>query len=129
MTSTTTVRAAYLTALALLVMAALAVATLAASAPAQAAPGKANPSKTCSERGDTIFGFPGEPPSTRGGCASYVASGELTGAGYSAQCKTLAAEFGGYPFVLEEPEPLPDFTVRNHGECVEALRYLHTNFG
>jgi hypothetical protein len=56
-------------------------------------------------------------------------TGKLTGAGYSAQCKTLAAELGPYPFVLEEPEPLPDLRVRNHGECVNALRYLHTNFG
>ena len=129
MTTTTKTRGTLLAILALFLAAAIAAATLAAPGAAQAAPGKANPSKTCSERGDTIFGFPGEPPSTRGGCASYVASGELTSAGYSAQCKTLAAELGPYPFVLEEPEPLPDLTVRNHGECVQALRYLHTNFG
>ena len=61
---------------------------------------------------------------------SFEASGKLTGAGYSAQCKNLAAAFfSGYPFVLEEPDPLPDLRVRNHGECVNALRYLHTNFG
>jgi hypothetical protein len=124
-----TLRASLLTVLGLLVAAALAVATLAAPSSAQAAPEGPNPSKACSERGDTIFGFPGEPPSTHGGCTSFAASGKLTGAGYSAQCKTLEAEFGGYPFVLEEPPPLPDFRVRNHGECVNALRYLHTNFG
>ena len=101
------------------------LALLVAAVPALAAQGGPNPSKACSDRGDTIF----DGPSTHGGCTSAAASGKLTGAGYSAQCKNLAVAFGGYPFVLEEPEPLPTFTVRNHGECVNALRYLHTNFG
>ncbi len=104
------------------------VATLAllmAAVPALAAQGDPNPSKACSSSGDTIFGG----PSTHGGCTSAAATGKLTGAGYSAQCNNLEVAFGGYPFVLEEPDPLPDLKVRNHGECVNALRYLHTNFG
>ena len=101
------------------------LALLVATVPVLAAQGGPNPSKACSSSGDTIFGG----PSTHGGCTSATATGKLTGAGYSAQCNNLEAAFGGYPFVLEEPDPLPDFTVRNHGECVNALRYLHTNFG
>ena len=101
------------------------LALLVAAVPALAAQGGSNASKACSSSGDTIFGG----PSTHGGCTSAAASGKLTGAGYSAQCNNLEAAFGGYPFVLEEPPPLPSFEVRNHGECVNALRYLHTNFG
>ncbi|CAA9440318.1 MAG: hypothetical protein AVDCRST_MAG55-3379 [uncultured Rubrobacteraceae bacterium] len=124
MTTTTKTKPAFLAILALLLAATMAALTLTAPGAAQAAPGKANPAKTCSERGDTIFGFPGEPPSTRGGCASYVATGEdgdPTGAGYAAQCRTLAEELGPYPFTF-----YGQITVDNHGECVKALRSFHT---
>ena len=120
MTNTTKTRPAFLAILALLLAAAMAAATLAPGA-AQAAPGKANPSKTCAERGDKIFG-PEDSPSTRGGCASYVATGEdgtATGAGYSAQCKNLTG--GEYPFTF-----YGQVTVDNHGECVNTLRGFHT---
>ena len=114
--TTKTTRPTLLAILALLAAAALAGATLAAPDPAQAAPGKANPSQVCSEMGDTIFG---EPVETHGGCVSYVASGELTGAGYSAQCKTLTG--GEYPFTF-----YGRYTVYNHGECLNTLRGFHT---
>ena len=118
MTTTTSTRGTLLAILALLLAAAMAAATLVPGA-AQAAPGKANPSKACSERGDTIYGEEGEPPSTHGGCASFEASGKLTGAGYSAQCKNLTG--GEYPFTF-----YGQFTVDNHGECVNTLRGFHT---
>ncbi len=127
--TTTTTRPAFLAILALLLAAALAAATLAAPGAAQAAPGKANPAKTCSERGDTIFGFPGEPPSTRGGCASYVATGEdgdPTGAGYAAQCKDVTG--GEYPFTFYEGTEW-ETTADNPAECKDALRTFHTTFG
>jgi hypothetical protein len=56
-----------------------------------------------------------------------VASGELRGAGYAAQCRNLAAAFGGYPFTFVGDPGNP--TVYNHGECVNTLRYLHTTYG
>ena len=99
------------------------LALLVAAVPALGAQGGANPSKTCSAGGDAIYGS----PLTHGGCTSAAASGDIRGAGYSAQCKGLAAEFGGYPFVFEEP--FGNFPVKNHGQCVNTLRYLHTSFG
>lgn len=108
-------------------LAAAALATLACAAPAAAAD---QPSQACRLAGDAVF--PGEPGITHGGCVSLGASGELRGAGYAAQCRNLAEAFGGYPIVFLGDEHIigPDTPVaRNHGECVNVLRALHTSFG
>jgi hypothetical protein len=98
------------------------LALLVAAVPALAAQG-ANLSKACTDIGDTIY----DSPLSHDGCTSAAASGDIRGAGYSARCKGLVAEFGGYPFVFEEP--FGTFPVKNHGQCVNTLRYIHTNFG
>lgn len=90
------------------------------AAPAAAAP-DSSPAQAC--RSGTVVLF-GEPFPSHAACVSYLSSGKLTGAGYVAQCRQLTG--GQYPFVFEEP--FGAFPVRNPGECVTTLRYLHTTF-
>ncbi len=90
-------------------------ASLALAAPAAAAPG-GNASAACTAMGDVIM----EAPLTHGGCVSALRTGGPKGGAFAAQCRNITQ--GRYPFTFYEV-----VTVRNPGECLNALRGFHTN--
>ncbi len=92
-----------------------AAASLALAAPAAAAPG-GNASATCTAMGNVVM----EAPLTHGGCVSALASGQPRGGAFAAQCRNITQ--GKYPFTF-----YGTVTVRNPGECLNALRGFHTN--
>ncbi len=94
-----------------------AAASLVLAAPAAAAPG-GNPSAACTAAGDAVF--PGDPSIGHGGCVSFLTTGGPKGGAFAAQCRNITQ--GKYPFTFDRT-----VTVRNPGECLNALRGFHTN--
>ena len=89
----------------------------------------ANPAQTCVETQNTFFvvvpgvgTIPLEIPST-GGCVSSYATGSLSTAAFIANCKSLEAEVGGYPYAFYGN---PAYTADNRAECVFFLKAFHS---
>ena len=90
-------------------------ASLALAAPAAAAPGD-TASAACTAAGNVVMDF----PLTHGACVSFLTTGAAKGGAYAAQCRNLTG--GRYPFTFYGV-----VTVRNAGECLNALRGFHTS--
>ncbi|MDP9375108.1 MAG: hypothetical protein M3Q65_22200 [Chloroflexota bacterium] len=94
---------------------------------AEAAPTQMNPAQTCGTENAVPTPFGPLPVPSRGGCASSIATGELSKAAYVAQCQDIRetdpVSFYATP---ENPGPFGYGFGGTIGSCAKILEAFHT---